>query len=35
MEISSSSAGDSGGRIVGSRWASIDLPAPGLPIISR
>jgi hypothetical protein len=28
------SVGDSGGRIEGSRAASIDLPAPGEPIIS-
>jgi hypothetical protein len=35
METSSSSAGDSGGRIDGSRAASIDLPAPGGPIIKR
>jgi hypothetical protein len=35
METSSSSAGASGGRIEGSRAASIDLPAPGGPIIRR
>ena len=35
IETSSSSRGDSGGRIEGSRCASIDLPAPGGPIISR
>ena len=35
IDTSSSSAGVSGGRIVGSRAASIDLPAPGGPIISR
>ncbi|MHC2672044.1 hypothetical protein ACVI1J_004207 [Bradyrhizobium diazoefficiens] len=29
------SPGDSGGRIEGRRAASIDLPAPGAPIISR
>jgi hypothetical protein len=34
METSSSSAGASGGRIEGSRAASIDLPAPGGPTIS-
>jgi len=34
METSNSSDGDSGGRIDGSRAASIDLPAPGAPIIS-
>ena len=34
IETSSSSAGDSVGRIVGSRAASIDLPEPGGPIIS-
>src|SRR5215469_10099372 len=32
---SRSSAGDSGGRIDGSRAASIDLPAPGGPTIRR
>ena len=35
IETSSSSDGDSGGRIDGSRAASIDLPAPGAPIMSR
>ena len=35
IETSSSSPGDSGGRIEGSRAASIDLPAPGAPVISR
>jgi hypothetical protein len=35
METSSNSAGDSGGRIEGSRAASIDLPEPGGPLISR
>ena len=35
IETSNSSAGDSGGRIEGSRAASIDLPAPGAPIIRR
>jgi hypothetical protein len=35
METSRSSGGDSGGRIEGRRAASIDLPAPGEPIISR
>ena len=35
IETSSSSDGDSGGRIEGSRAASIDLPAPGEPIISK
>ena len=35
METSSSSAGVSGGRMVGSRAASIDLPAPGGPTMSR
>ena len=35
MLTSSISAGSSGGRIDGSRRASIDLPAPGGPIISR
>jgi hypothetical protein len=34
IETSSSSEGDSGGRIEGSRAASIDFPAPGEPIIS-
>ena len=34
IDTSSSSRGDSGGRIDGRRWASIDLPAPGGPIIS-
>ena len=34
METSSNSAGVSGGRIVGSRAASIDLPAPGGPTMS-
>ena len=32
--IPSASAGSSGGRMPGRRWASIDLPAPGGPIIS-
>ena len=31
----SNSDGDSGGRIEGNRAASIDLPAPGEPIIKR
>ena len=35
IETSSNSAGVSGGRIVGSRAASIDLPAPGGPTINR
>ena len=35
IEISSSSGGESGGRIEGSRAASIDLPAPGGPTIRR
>ena len=35
METSSSSDGDSGGRIDGNLAASIDLPAPGEPIIRR
>src|SRR6202000_2731343 len=35
IETSSSSDGESGGRIDGSRAASIDLPAPGAPIISK
>ena len=35
IETSSTSAGDSGGRIDGSRAASIDFPAPGEPIIKR
>ena len=35
IETSSSSRGASGGRIEGSRCASIDLPAPGGPLISR
>ena len=35
METSSSSAGASGGRIDGSRAASIDLPAPGGPTMRR
>ena len=35
METSSSSAGVSGGRMVGSRAASMDLPAPGGPTMSR
>jgi len=35
IETSRSSAGDSGGRIEGSRAASIDLPEPGGPIIRR
>lgn len=34
MEISSNSEGDSGGRIDGRRAASMDLPAPGEPIIN-
>src|SRR5258705_6028259 len=34
METSSSSAGVSGGRMVASRAASIDLPAPGGPTIN-
>ncbi len=35
IDTSNSSVGVSGGRIVGSRAASIDLPAPGGPTISR
>ena len=35
METSSISSGDSGGRMEGRRAASIDLPEPGAPIISR
>ena len=35
IEISSNSDGDSGGRIEGSRAASMDLPEPGEPIMSR
>ncbi len=35
IETSSTSAGSSGGRIDGSRAASIDLPEPGGPTISR
>ena len=35
IDTSSSSAGVSGGRMVGSRVASIDLPEPGGPTISR
>ena len=35
MLTSSISDGSSGGRIEGRRRASIDLPAPGGPIISR
>jgi hypothetical protein len=35
IDTSSSSAGVSGGRMVGSRAASIDFPEPGGPIISR
>ena len=35
MLTSSASAGSSGGRSAGSRAASIDLPAPGGPSISR
>ena len=35
IETSSISSGVSGGRIEGSRAASIDLPDPGAPIISR
>lgn len=35
IDTSSSSRGDSGGRIEGSRCASIDLPAPGGPLIRR
>ncbi len=34
IETSSSSRGLSGGRMEGRRCASIDLPAPGGPIIS-
>jgi len=34
MEISSASRASSGGSNPGSRAASIDLPAPGGPIIS-
>ena len=35
IEVSSASAGSSGGRMPGSRAASIDLPLPGGPTISR
>src|SRR5262245_25970098 len=35
IETSSSSSGASGGRMVGSRAASIDLPAPAGPTMSR
>ena len=35
MEISSASRASSGGSSAGSRCASMDLPAPGGPIISR
>lgn len=35
IDTSSSSRGDSGGRMEGSRCASIDLPEPGGPTISR
>ncbi len=35
MEVSSASGAVSGGRIDGSRAASMDLPAPGLPTIIR
>src|SRR5580700_9778818 len=35
MPSSSASAGSSGGRIPGSRAASIDFPAPGGPTIKR
>src|SRR5271170_8145874 len=35
METSRSSAGAIGGRMEGSRAASIDLPAPGGPTMSR
>ena len=35
METSRSSEGESGGRMDGRRLASIDLPAPGGPIINR
>ncbi len=35
IETSSNSSGVSGGRIEGSRAASIDLPEPGGPTISR
>ena len=35
METSNTSEGDNGGRIEGSRATSIDLPAPGAPIISK
>jgi hypothetical protein len=34
IDTSSSSLGESGGRIDGSRLASIDFPAPGGPTIS-
>ncbi len=34
METSSNSDGASGGRMVGNRAASIDLPAPGGPTIN-
>ena len=33
--VSRLSASDSGGRMLGSRFAIIDLPLPGLPIIIR
>src|SRR3954469_15238906 len=35
MEISSSSRGARGGRIDGRRCASMDLPAPGGPLINK
>ncbi len=35
IEVSSASAGVSGGRIPGKRAASMDLPDPGVPIINR
>ena len=34
IDTSSNSRGVKGGRIDGSRWASIDFPAPGAPLIS-
>ena len=35
IETSNASAGSSSGNRPGKRWASIDLPAPGGPTISR
>jgi hypothetical protein len=34
IDTSSNSRGVKGGRIEGKRWASIDLPAPGAPLIN-